>query len=110
VKTFLPLAAVIVALIAAGCGGGDEEEPAAPSGGGGGQQLFSDNCANCHTLAAAGASGKVGPDLDQLQPGPELVTSQVENGGGGMPAFKGKLTDDQIKQIADYVSANAGKS
>ena len=62
-KTFLPLAAVLVALIAAGCGG-DEEEPAAPSGGGG-QQLFSDNCANCHTLAAAGASGKVGPDLDQ---------------------------------------------
>ena len=109
-KTFLPLAAVLVALIAAGCGGGDEEEPAAPSGGGGGQQLFSDNCANCHTLAAAGASGKVGPDLDQLQPGPDLVTRQVEAGGGGMPAFKGKLTDDQIKQIADSVSANAGKS
>ena len=109
-KTFLPLAAVIVALIAAGCGGGDEEEPAAPSGGGGGQQLFVDNCGNCHTLAAAGATGKVGPDMDQLQPGPELVTSQVENGGGGMPAFKGKLTDDQIKQIADYVSQNAGKS
>ena len=49
-----------------------------PAGGGGGQQLFSDNCANCHTLAAAGASGKVGPDLDQLQPGPDLVTSQVD--------------------------------
>ena len=38
------------------------------------------------------------------------MTSQVENGGGGMPAFKGKLTDDQIKQIADYVSENAGSS
>ena len=109
-KTFLGIAAVLVALLAAGCGGGDEEEPAAPSGGGAGQQLFSDNCASCHTLAAAGASGKVGPDLDQLQPGPDLVTTQVNNGGGGMPAFKGKLTDDQIKQIADYVSANAGKS
>ncbi len=108
-KTFLALAAVLVALIAASCGG-DEEEPAAPSGGGGGQQLFSDNCGNCHTLAAAGASGKVGPDLDQVQPGPELLTTQVSNGGGGMPAFKGKLTDDQIKQIADYVSENAGKS
>ena len=107
--TFLGIAAVLVALLAAGCGGGDEEEPAAPSGGGG-QQLFSDNCASCHTLAAAGASGKVGPDLDQVQPGPDLVTTQVNNGGGGMPAFKGKLTDDQIKQIADYVSANAGKS
>jgi mono/diheme cytochrome c family protein len=110
VKTFLGIAAVLVALLAAGCGGGDEEEPAAPSGGGGGQQLFSDNCASCHTLAAAGASGKVGPDLDQVQPGPDLITTQVKNGGGGMPAFKGKLTDDQIKQIADYVSQNAGKS
>ena len=109
-KTFLGIAAVLVALLAAGCGGGDEEEPAAPSGGGGGQQLFSDNCASCHTLAAAGASGKVGPDLDQVQPGPDLITTQVNNGGGGMPAFKGKLTDEQIKQIADYVSANAGKS
>jgi len=107
VKTFLGLAAVLVALVAAGCGG-DEEEPAAPSGGGGGQQLFVDNCGNCHALAAAGTSGKVGPDLDPLQPGPELVTRQVEVGGGGMPAFKGKLTDDQIKQIADYVSQNAG--
>ena len=109
-KTFLGIAAVLVALLAAGCGGGDEEEPAAPSGGGGGQQLFSDNCASCHTLAAAGASGKVGPDLDQVQPGPDLITTQVNNGGGGMPAFKGKLTDEQIKQIADYVSATAGKS
>ena len=105
-KTFLGLAAVLVALVAAGCGG-DEEDPAAPSGGGG-QQLFSDNCGNCHALAAAGASGKVGPDLDQVQPGPELVTRQVEVGGGGMPAFKGKLTDEQIKQIADYVAQNAG--
>jgi mono/diheme cytochrome c family protein len=102
----------LLALLAvpfAGCGGDDEEEPA-PAGGGDAQQLFADNCGNCHTLAAAGASGKVGPDLDQVQPGPELVTTQVENGGGGMPAFKGKLTDAQIKQIADYVSQNAGSS
>ena len=35
---------------------------------------------------------------------------QVNNGGGAMPSFKGKLSDEQIKQIADYVSANAGKS
>ena len=27
-----------------------------------------------------------------------------------MPAFKGKLTDEQIKQIADYVSQNAGRA
>ena len=104
-KIRVSLATILVVLFA-GCGGGDEPEPAA----GGGEKLFSDNCANCHTLAAAGAQGKVGPNLDQLRPGPDLVTTQVTNGGGGMPAFKGKLSDDQIKQIADYVSENAGKS
>jgi mono/diheme cytochrome c family protein len=100
--------AVVLTAFAAGCGGSSSgDEPAA---GGGGAKLFSDNCASCHTLKAAGASGKVGPDLDQLRPGPQLVTSQVNTGGGAMPSFKGKLSDAQIKEIADYVAANAGKS
>jgi mono/diheme cytochrome c family protein len=44
------------------------------------------------------------------RPPPDLVKTQVENGGGGMPAFKGKLTDAQIQQIADYVAENSGSS
>ena len=72
------------------------------------EQLFTDNCGNCHTLAAAGASGKVGPDLDQLRPGTDLLNAQITNGGGGMPAFKGKLSEEQIQQISDYVAENAG--
>jgi mono/diheme cytochrome c family protein len=103
------LATVLIAF-AAGCGG-DDEEPAEPEGGGASaQQLFTDNCGNCHTLAAAGAAGKVGPDLDQLRPGPDLVNTQVTNGGGGMPPFKGKLSPEQIQQISDYVAENAGQS
>ena len=109
VKLHLALAAVVLAFVA-GCGGSDGDQLHAPASAGGGEQLFKDNCSSCHTLAAAGASGKVGPDLDQLKPGPDLVTAQVNSGGGAMPSFKGKLTDDEIKQIADYVSANAGKS
>jgi mono/diheme cytochrome c family protein len=97
---------VLTAFIA-GCGGGSDEST--PAAGGGGEKLFSDNCASCHTLKAAGASGKVGPDLDQLRPGPQLVTTQVNNGGGAMPSFKGKLTDAQIQELATYVSGNAGK-
>ena len=109
-KLRLAVAAVLLAFVA-GCGGSDEGDSSTPpASAGGGEQLFKDNCSSCHTLAAAGASGKVGPDLDQLKPGPDLVTSQVNSGGGAMPSFKGKLTDDQIMQIADYVSANAGKS
>jgi mono/diheme cytochrome c family protein len=96
----------------AGCGGSSSSDEPTPAAGGGGHgaKLFSDNSASCHTLKAPGASGKVGPDLDQLRPGPQLVTSQVNTGGGAMPSFKGKLTDEQIKAIADYVSANAGTS
>jgi mono/diheme cytochrome c family protein len=106
------LVALAAGVLIAGCGGDDSN-----GGGGGGsesqsagpgEQLFTDNCSSCHTLAAAGASGKVGPNLDQVQPGPDLVTKQVTDGGGGMPAFGGKLTDQQIQQIADYVSKNAG--
>ena len=102
--------AAIAALVVAGCGGSDEKTPPASSGGGGtaGKELFAQNCSSCHTLAAAGASGKVGPNLDQLQPGPDTVTAQVTNGGGGMPAFANKLSEEQIKQIADYVSENSG--
>ena len=49
-----------------------------------------------------------GPNLDQLKPGPDLVKTQVTNGGGGMPAFGNKLSADEIQQIADYVAENAG--
>ena len=108
IGTLCAVASCAVVLVA--CGGGEEPpaEPAAPSTGG--QQLFSSNCGNCHTLAAAGASGQMGPDLDQLQPGPDLVRTQTENGGGAMPAFKGRLSPDEIQAIGDYVAENAGRS
>jgi mono/diheme cytochrome c family protein len=66
-------------------------------------------CAGCHTLAAAGANGTVGPNLDQLKPPMDRVVTQVTNGGAVMPAFKGKLSPAQIQAVAKYVSANAGK-
>jgi mono/diheme cytochrome c family protein len=66
-------------------------------------------CSSCHTLKAAGTTGIVGPNLDQLKPSQPVVQHQVEVGGGVMPAFKGKLTDAQIAAVAKYVAANAGK-
>ena len=66
-------------------------------------------CAGCHTLSAAGATGTVGPNLDQLKPSTAAVVTQVTNGGGVMPAFKGKLTPAQINAVAQYVSSSAGK-
>ena len=103
------LIAFAAALVVAGCGGSDEGSGTATPAASAGKELFTQNCSNCHTLADAGTKGQVGPNLDQLRPGPDLVTSQVTNGGGGMPAFANKLSADQIKQIADYVSSVAGK-
>jgi len=75
-----------------------------------GKQIFTQNCKSCHTLKDAGATGSVGPNLDDLKPDKATVVTQVNNGGGPMPAFKGKLTDAQIDAVATYVSTVAGQS
>jgi mono/diheme cytochrome c family protein len=75
-----------------------------------GKAVFaSAGCGGCHTLKAAGASGNVGPNLDQLKPPESRVQHQVEVGGGVMPAFKGKLTDAEIAAVSQFVADNAGK-
>ena len=74
-----------------------------------GAAIFKANCSSCHTLAAAGATGTVGPNLDQLKPAIAVVVHQVTNGGAIMPAFKGKLSPAQIQAVAKYVSSSAGK-
>ena len=68
-------------------------------------------CAGCHTLAAAGTHGTIGPNLDDYRPPLTfaVVMHQVEVGGGAMPAFTGTLTPAQIKAVAQYVSSVAGK-
>jgi cytochrome c6 len=74
-----------------------------------GKAVFTANCGACHTLKDAAATGTVGPDLDQLAPNFTTVQNQVTNGGAIMPAFKGKLSDADIANVAAYVSSVAGK-
>jgi mono/diheme cytochrome c family protein len=96
----------------------EAEEPAEEEEAGGesavsgeGKTIFSANCASCHTLKAAGASGEVGPNLDELKPDEERVEKQVITGGGPMPAFGNKeiLTPEEIKTVSTYVAEEAGK-
>ena len=68
-----------------------------------GKDIFLANCGSCHTLADAGTSGTVGPNLDQAKPGLEKAVQQIKNGGGGMPPFGGQLTDAQIQTLARYI-------
>jgi mono/diheme cytochrome c family protein len=114
--------------LAAGCGGDDDEGAAttettattattetvatetettgtAQGDAEAGKAVFSSaGCGGCHTLEEAGSSGSVGPKLDGLNLSFDRVKEQVENGGGPMPAFKGQLTDQQINDVAAFVS------
>jgi mono/diheme cytochrome c family protein len=74
-----------------------------------GKAVFTSNCGSCHTLADAGTTGAVGPNLDDLKPDAARVQHQVEVGGGPMPAFKGTLSDTDIANVAAYVSSVAGQ-
>lgn len=82
----------------------------APAKGPDGAEVFaSAGCGSCHTFKAAGTSGNVGPNLDDLQPSFTAVQQQVENGGGGMPAFGGDLSQAEIDAVSRYVADNAGQ-
>jgi uncharacterized membrane protein len=73
-----------------------------------GKQLFlSAGCAGCHTLADAGATGTVGPNLDAAHPSASLVAERLRDGKGVMPSFAGELDDAEIAAVAAYVSRAA---
>jgi mono/diheme cytochrome c family protein len=75
-----------------------------------GKQVFeSAGCTSCHTLKDAGATGTVGPNLDQAKPPQSLVIDRVTNGKGVMPSFKTQLTMQEIEAVAAYVASVAGK-
>lgn len=75
-----------------------------------GKEIFaSAGCGACHTLADAGATGAVGPNLDELQPSAAIVEAILPEGRGAMPAFGDKLSAEEISSVAAYVSTVAGK-
>lgn len=122
-------AAVLLTLLAlsvgiAGCGGGQEAAPLpetvegtvpqattneAPTStvegdaAAGNAVYASAGCGGCHTLAAAGSSGSVGPNLDDSKPDLGLALDRVTNGRGAMPAFGEDLSEKQIADVAAYV-------
>jgi mono/diheme cytochrome c family protein len=109
------LLAGVVAVALAGCGGDDEngggEATATPAPGGettaaSGEELFKQRCSSCHTLAAAGAEGTVGPNLDDLKPDAARVEQAIATAPGVMPPDLAE--GEEAKAIAEYVSGAAG--
>ncbi|MBB2485954.1 cytochrome c [Mitsuaria sp. WAJ17] len=77
-----------------------------------GRELFTAKaappCATCHTLAAAGSSGEIGPVLDELKPDAARVRRVLQSGLGVMPSYAGKLDAADIEALAQFVSRSAG--
>ena len=114
----------MLALALAGCGGG-QTESASPEtvegtvpqethaeGGGAaegdpaaGEEIFaSAGCGSCHTYERAGSTGTAGPNLDESQSDYDGAYQQIANGGGGMPAFKDQLSEQEIADVAAFVT------
>jgi len=94
-------------------GAGEKPEKPALGGAGGsgqGRELFVSRCGSCHTLAAAGTSGKVGPNLDDVAPDTAAVLDAIAKGGAGTGTMpKDLVVDKEAKAVAEYVASEAGK-
>jgi mono/diheme cytochrome c family protein len=124
--------------VATGCGGGSDSatvnQASSPVGGPQqpaaqqpltpaeqrGRQLFVQNCGSCHTLAAAGTVGNVGPNLDDVAVNEADVLHAIRTGGGrhakgqetgpsgNMP--RNLVTGRDAQDVAAFVAANASGS
>jgi cytochrome c6 len=71
------------------------------------------NCASCHTLATAGATGTRGPNLDRHFSSHshsfDYLVQRVADGGNGMPAFRDRLSQQEIRDVVTFVVNVAGR-
>ena len=81
----------------------EEAEGGATADASAGKEVFAENCSTCH--GATGHGGNGGPDLTTMPKAKEQAGAeeQVTNGGGGMPAFSGTLSEEEIANVAAYV-------
>jgi mono/diheme cytochrome c family protein len=75
-----------------------------------GRELFGQRCRNCHTLKAANATAKIGPNLDAAPRPKALVLDAIEKGraagNGNMPAqiYGG----EEAEAVAEFVAVATG--
>lgn len=101
-----PSVLVLCVAIAASACAPREQKPARPADPT--RELFERNCAICHGKEGEGRqvgslnvpslrAGRAAADPD------DLLLTQIQNGGNGMPAFKWSLTDDQMQDLLRLV-------
>ena len=103
-----------------GCGKDTPSTPPNNAGPGGppvtgtsGNAMYDQNCIKCHAIDGVGAKGK-GPDLSKVGSKPDrtadwiadhIKNPKLHKHGSTMPEFEGKLTPDQIKELAEFLAA-----
>jgi cytochrome c551 len=105
------MASAAFLLVLAGCGGGGNTGGNAGAGGGAvasadAEAIFKKNCVSCH---GDNLEGRVGPNSNISKVGAKLgrddIAAVITNGRGGMPSFKGRLQDNEIGALADWLAA-----
>jgi mono/diheme cytochrome c family protein len=77
-----------------------------------GREMFHQFCSVCHSLEAAKAVARVGPDLDTLRPTKALVLDAIKNGrarGNGAMA-RNLVVGEDAEDVADFVALAVGKT
>ena len=93
-RVLSPLAAVAV-LAVGGCAAFSPAPGATPA-----EDVYNRNCIVCHGKNGGGADG---PSLLERDLTHERIEDQIRNGAQGMPAFRAKLSDEQIRLAAEWV-------
>lgn len=113
-KCLLLITGIVLAIGLSACGGnktdtGTNDKPAENNNGGTtvntaeAESLYGKNCVSCHAVDLAGGMGPnlqhVGADMSL-----EQITTQINNGGNGMPGYKGQLKDEEIAALAAWLA------
>lgn len=102
--TIAPWAAALALALASAPAGADDAQA--------GRKLFNEvaqpPCSVCHAMAAAGAAGEIGPNLDELKPTTERIERAVRQGVGVMPGYRETLSEEQIAVLVRYVAQSVG--
>lgn len=117
-KFLLSLLMLAMAAVIAACGGGGGSEGGGDSGGGdsggggetaqgdpeAGAAVFENNCMSCHGSEGSGGSAPALQGNDTASNHDEVVDIVTNGADGGMPAFEGQLSEQEINDVAAYVS------
>lgn len=113
-KFLLVLLMLAMAAVIAACGGGGDSGGSGSDSGGGGETtsgdadagaaVFENNCMSCHGAEGEGASAPSLQESDVASNHDEVVDIVTNGTDGGMPAFEGQLSEQEINDVSAYVS------